>query len=424
MTTRQVVITGMGALTNLGLDAASTWDAMVRAVSGIGPIDLEDFRRWSDDEWAVRIGGQIRDFDGAGKIEPRAARKLDRAAVLGANAAIEAAEQCGIDFTSGDHTRRGVIVGTGIGGIGTIIDAYSVLLEKGPRRINPFTVPKLMANATAGELSIRFNLQGPSSSHATACASSGHSMGDAYRIIARGEADVMISGGTEAAINPLCLGAFMTMKALSTRNDEPTRASRPFDRDRDGFVLAEGAAVFVLEAAEHARARGAEILCEVVGYAASSDASHITAPDAAGAGAARSMRGALADSGLNPDDIGYINAHGTSTPLGDAAEVAAVTSVFGDHARASAGGRLLMSSTKSMTGHCLGASGGVETIACINALRHGVIPPTINLDNPDEGFDVDLVPNVARDARINYAMNNTFGFGGHNVTLIFGKYQG
>lgn len=424
ITSRRVVITGMGALTNLGLDAASTWDAMVRGASGISTLDLEDFRQWPEEEWAVRIAGQIREFDGVGKLDARAARKLDRAAVLGANAAIEAARQSGIDFTTGDHTRRGVIIGTGIGGIGTIIEAYNVLLQKGPRRINPFTVPKLMANATAGEVSIRFNLQGPSSSHATACASSGHSMGDAYRIISRGEADVMLTGGTEAAINPLCLGAFMTMKALSTRNDDPPRASRPFDKDRDGFVLAEGAAIFVLEAEEHARARGAEILCEVTGFAASSDASHITAPDAEGAGAARSMRGALADAGLQPQDIGYINAHGTSTPLGDAAEVAAVTSVFKDHARASAGGKLLMSSTKSMTGHCLGASGGVETVACINALRHGVIPPTINLETPDEGFDIDLVPNVPRDARIHYAMNNTFGFGGHNVTLIFGKYEG
>ncbi len=423
-TRRKVVITGMGAVTNIGADTPSTWDAMVRGASGIGPVDNPDFEQWGEDQWAVRICGQIRDFDGSGRVDPRAARKLDRAAVLGANAAIEAVESCGLDFTTGDHTRRGVIIGTGIGGIGTIIDAYNVLLQKGPRRINPFTVPKLMANATSGEVSIRFNLQGPSTSHATACASSGHSMGDAFRIIARGEADVMLAGGTEAAINPLCLGAFMTMKALSTRNEEPEKASRPFDKDRDGFVLAEGAAVFVLESEEHARERGAEILAEIVGYAASSDAAHITAPDPEGAGAARSMRGALADAELKPDAIGYINAHGTSTPLGDSAEVAAVTSVFSDHARSSKGGKLLMSSTKSMTGHCLGASGGVETIACINALRHGVVPPTINLDNPDEGFDVDLVANVARDAKVEYAMNNTFGFGGHNVTLIFGKYSG
>jgi 3-oxoacyl-[acyl-carrier-protein] synthase II len=281
-----------------------------------------------------------------------------------------------------------------------------------------------MANAIAGDLSIRFNLQGHSDSHTTACASSGHCIGHAMKLLRAGEQDLIVAGGSEAAITPLCLGAFMVMKALSTRNDEPEKASRPFDRERDGFVLAEGAAILVLETEEHAKARGAQILCELVGFGASSDASHITAPDSEGSGAARAMTLALKDGGLNTDQVDYINSHGTSTPLGDSAEVRAVTRIFGDHARKSAGGKLLMSSTKSMTGHCLGASGAVEMIACMGALRHNVVVPTINCDNPDDDFDMDFVANTTRDAKVGYAMNNTFGFGGHNVALLAGRYEG
>jgi 3-oxoacyl-[acyl-carrier-protein] synthase II len=280
-----------------------------------------------------------------------------------------------------------------------------------------------MANAAAGNISIRLGLEGPASTHATACASSGHAIGDAMHIMRRGEADVMIVGGAEAAVSPICVAAFNAMKALSTRNDEPTRASRPFDKARDGFVLSEGAAVLVLETEQHAKARGATILAELVGYANSSDAYHITAPDEGGKGAARSMQAALRDAGLNIDQIDYINAHGTSTPLGDRAEVAAVLKVFGDRARKSAGGKVLMSSTKSMHGHCLGASGAVEMLACIHAVRDGIVAPTINLENPDEGMDVDLVPHHAREQPVRYAMNNTFGFGGHNCTLIVGRYE-
>jgi 3-oxoacyl-[acyl-carrier-protein] synthase II len=298
------------------------------------------------------------------------------------------------------------------------------LKDRGPHRINPFTVPRLMANAAAGNISIRYGLQGPASCHATACASSGHAIGDAANYLRRGLADVVIAGGAEAACTPLCLGAFMVMKALSTRNDAPTRASRPFDKDRDGFVLSEGAAMCVLETEEHAKKRGATIYAELVGFGNSCDASHITAPDAEGSGASRAMRMAMRDASVNPADIDYINAHGTSTPLGDKAEVAAVLKVFGDHARASSKGHLLMSSTKSMHGHCLGASGAVELIACIHAVRDGIIAPTINLDSPDEGFDIDLVPHHARERRVRYAMNNTFGFGGHNVTLIVSRYDG
>ncbi len=317
-----------------------------------------------------------------------------------------------------------MIIGSGIGGISTIEEGVGILINRGPHRLSPFTVPRLMVNAVTGNISIRYGLTGPASAHATACASAGHAFGDAMRYMRSGTADVMIVGGAEGALTPLCLGAFMTMKALSTRNDEPEKASRPFDKDRDGFVLSEGAAMFVLETEAHAKARGATIHAELVGFGNSGDAGHITAPDAEGRGASRSMRWALDDAGLNPDQIGYVNAHGTSTPLGDKAEVAAVLGVFGDHARGSAGGTLLMSSTKSVHGHCLGASGAVEMIACLHAVHDGIIAPTLNLDNPDDGFDLDLVAQTARERQVHYAMNNTFGFGGHNVTLILGRYEG
>lgn len=417
----RVVVTGIGALTNLGPDASSIWDAMLEGRSGISPIEGEMFEQWKDD-WAVRIGGQIHDFDPSGRIDPREARRLDRVTQLGLCAAAEAVENAGVDFSKEDPARCGAVIGSGVGGIQTIEQGVHTLREKGPKRLSPFTVPRLMVNSTAGHVTIRYGMEGPSSAHATACASSGHSVADAMHTIQRGEADLILTGGSEAAISPVCLSAFMTMRALSTRNDEPEKASRPFDVDRDGFLLAEGAAVLVIESEAHAKARGADILCELLGAGISSDAAHITAPDENGRGAARSMRQALAFAGLNPGDIDYINAHGTSTPLGDAAEVAAVKAVFGDHASRSAGGKLLMSSTKSMHGHCLGASGGVESVACINAIRHGVVPPTINCDHPDDGFDMDFVAGAARDARVRTVMNNTFGFGGHNVALILRSY--
>jgi len=399
------------------------WESMRSGRSGISRIEGEEFRQ-DPSEWSVQIAGAIKNWEPTGILEHREARRLDRSTVLGVAAAAEAVNDSGIDFASGDPTRRGVIIGSGVGGIMTIEDGCRVMVARGAHRLSPFTVPRLMVNATAGNVSIRYNLQGPASAHATACASSGHAVGDAMGYLRRGHADVMVAGGCEAAVSPLCIGAFMVMKALSTRNDEPERASRPFDRDRDGFVLSEGAAMMVLETEAHALARGARIYAELLGFGNAGDASHITAPDAQGRGAARSMRWALQDAGLNPSDIGYVNAHGTSTPLGDKAEVAAVGTIFGDHASKSAGGKLLMSSTKSMHGHCLGASGAVEMIACVHAVRDGVIPPTINLDTPDEGFDIDLVPHEARERRVKYAMNNTFGFGGHNVTLIVGRYEG
>ena len=420
----KIVITGMGAVTNLGFNAADTWAAMRAGKSGISAFAGEEFLSIDGSKWAVKIMGQIKGWDPESAIDKREAKRLDRCTQLGMAAAAEAVAHAGIDLAAEDPERCGVIIGSGVGGIGTIAASVQTLLEKGPDRINPFTVPRLMVNATSGNISIRYGLKGPATAHATACASSGHAIGDAMEQMRRGRADVMLVGGTEAACTPLCLGSFMTMKALSTRNDEPERASRPFDQDRDGFVLSEGAAIYVIETEEHAKARGATIHAELVGHADSSDAGHITAPDAEGRGALRSMRWALEDAGLEAGDIGYVNAHGTSTPLGDAAEISAVLTLFGDHARKSAGGKLLMSSTKSMHGHCLGASGAVEMLACVAAVRDGVVAPTINLDNPDEAADIDLVPHRSREASVRYAMNNTFGFGGHNVTLIVGRYDG
>ncbi len=419
----RVVITGAGAITCLGSDARATWQSMREGRSGIRTFDFGPFEQIGDN-WPTRIAGQIVDIDVSAFLEHREAKRLDRSTILGLGAAHEAVNHSGIDFDNEDRDRCGVVIGSGIGGIATIEEGLNTLNTRGPRRVSPFTVPRLMVNATAGNVSIRYGLRGPAAAHATACASSGHAIGDAMGYIRRGECDVMIAGGVEAAITPLCIAAFSAMKALSTRNEAPEKASRPFDAGRDGFVMAEGGAVFVLESLDHARARGADILGELIGFGNTCDASHITAPDPEGKGAARSMRAALMDAGVEPAEIDYVNAHGTSTSLGDQAEVAAVFSVFGDHARRSAGGRLLMSSTKSMHGHALGASGAIEMIACLHAVRDGVIAPTINLDAPDEGFDIDLVAHDARERPIRLAMNNTFGFGGHNTTLILRRYEG
>lgn len=420
---RRVVITGLGAVTSLGTNAVDTWQAMRDGRSGIGLIEGDElFPRYST-EWAVRIAGQVKNWSPDGVIESREAKRMDRTTVLGVAAAVEAVRHSGIDFGREDRSRCGVVIGSGVGGISSIEESMRTLESKGPHRISPFTVPRLMVNAVTGNVSIRFGLEGPATAHATACASSGHAMSDAADYIRRGRADVMVSGGAEAAITPLCVGSFMTMKALSTRNDDPTTASRPFDKDRDGFVMAEGAGMFVLESEEHARARGATIYGELVGAANSCDAYHITAPEEGGRGATNSMRWALEDAGLNASQIDYVNAHGTSTPLGDAAEVTAVMRVFGDHARKSAGGKLLMSSTKGVHGHALGASGAIETLACLGALHEDLVPPTANLHEADAGFDIDLVPLRARERRVKYVMNNTFGFGGHNVTLILSRYE-
>jgi 3-oxoacyl-[acyl-carrier-protein] synthase II len=415
MTNRRVVVTGLGAVTNVGTDAKSAWRSMTEGRSGIGPITAFE----QDDQWLVRIAGEAGDWDPAGVIDHRELRRMDRFCGMGLCAAVEAAEDCGFDFGQGDPTRRGVVIGSGIGGILTIEHGLLRLLKLGPRKINPFVVPKLMVNACAGNVSIRFNLRGVNSATATACATGGHAIGTAYHLIQRGDAEIIFAGGAEAAITPLCIGSFTVMKALSTRNDEPTKASRPFDRDRDGFVLAEGAAVLILEDLEHARARGAEIYAELCGFGSSGDAQHIAAPDPEGEGARQAMHRAILDAGINTDEVDYINAHGTSTPLGDEAEVGAVTKLFGAHA-----GAMTMSSTKSMTGHSLGAAGGIESLATVMAVRDGVVPPTINLDHPDEGFTLNLVPHEAQTRPVRYGLNNSFGFGGHNVSLCFGRFTG
>ena len=410
---RRVVITGLGAVTDLGVGASTLWDALSNGRSGITTITAFE----QNEDWTTTIAGEASEFDPLLTLSAPEARKVDRACQMGIAAAVEASEDSGLDLTQGDPYRRGVAVGSGIGGILTIETHYERLLEKGPKRLSPFVVPKLMVNATAGQISIRLNLRGCNTSMATACATGGHAIADAYMMIQRGMADVMFAGGTEAAVSRLCIAAFSAMKALSTRNDNPEQASRPFDKDRDGFVLAEGSAIVVLEDYEHAKSRGARIYAELVGFGITGDAHHIAAPDPEGTGAGKAMEIAMTSGAVNPTDVGYINAHGTSTPLGDAAEVAAVKRVFGDHSR-----DLAMSSSKSMTGHALGAAGGIESVATIMALHHGVLRPTINLENPDEGMDLDFVANEAQERTVNAAINNTFGFGGHNVSLIFKRF--
>jgi 3-oxoacyl-[acyl-carrier-protein] synthase II len=411
ITLRRVVVTGIGAVSNLGLSAAATWAAMKEGRSGISP--LRTFPQ--NEDWTVRFAGEIHDFDPSHVVDGREQKRLDRVAMLAMAAADEAVRDSGLDLrNAADPYRNGTIIGSGIGGVLTMEEGHTKLLQTGPRRVSPFVVPRLMVNAAPGNVSIQFNLRGPSTAVASACASSGHAMGIAMQAIQRGDCDVMVAGGSEAAITPLTLSAFASMKALSTRNDDPTRASRPFDKDRDGFVLSEGAAIVVLEELEHARRRGARIYAELAGYGATGDAFHIAAPDEQGSGAFKAMEVALKDAGVDSSEVGYINAHGTSTPLGDKAEVGAVKRLFGDHAF-----KLAMSSTKSMTGHALGAAGGIETIPTLMAIHEGVLAPTINLDNPDEGFDLNFVANSAQERKVDVALNNTFGFGGHNVSLVF-----
>ncbi|MFO0873848.1 MAG: beta-ketoacyl-ACP synthase II [Phycisphaerales bacterium] len=412
---RRVVVTGLGIVCPVGNDVSTAWRAMREGRSGIGRIT--SFAQTPD--WTVTIAGEVRDWDSTVAVDPKEAKRMDRFCILGLGAATEAARDCGIDFESGPMERRGVAIGSGIGGIITIEEGHAKLLQTGPRKISPFTVPRLMVNACAGNVSIRFNLKGANICTATACATGSHAIGAAFHMIQRGDADVMLAGGSEAAVSPLCIGSFAAMKALSTRNDEPTKASRPFDRDRDGFVLSEGAAVVVLEELEQARKRGARIHAEVLGFGSSGDAFHIAAPQDNGDGARRAMEAALRDARLPKESVGYINAHGTSTPLGDAAEVRAVEAMFGPHAT-----RLAMSSTKSMTGHALGAAGGIESVATVLAIRDGVLPPTINLEHPDEGAGLDFVANTAQERKIRIGINNSFGFGGHNTSLVFGRWEG
>ncbi len=411
---RRVVITGMGVVTALGNTLEQFWTGLVGGRSGVGPLTLFD-----TSQFRVHFGGQVRDWDGDALFGVKEARRLDRFAQFAMHAAESAVKDSGIDFSRYEPYQTGVLIGSGIGGLNEFEEQHRNLIEKGPSRISPFTIPKLMVNAASGQVSIKYGLKGPTSAVATACASAANAIGDAFRMIQDHHADIMITGGSEAAITHMGLGGFASMRALSTRNDAPEKASRPFDKDRDGFVLAEGAGILVLEEFSLAKARGARVYAELLGYGMSADGSHITAPDEEGRGAARAMKNCLDDARCPADAVGYINAHGTSTPLGDLAETKAMKSVFASHAR-----KLLISSTKSQLGHLLGASGGVELIASALAIDSGVLPPTINLDTPDPDCDLDYIPNTAREARVDRVMSNSFGFGGHNASLLIGRLAG
>ena len=412
MTRRRVVVTGLGVITSLGESVDEVWDALCAGKSGIGKIT-----RWDTSTYPVRIGGECTNFDVTKYgVDVREAKRLDRFGQFGLAASVNAVKDSGLDFEKEDRFRCGVIIGSGIGGIETIEEQHLILTERGVSRVSPFTVPRLMANAASGNVSILYKLNGPNTAIATACATGSNAIGDAGRLIQQDFADVMIAGGSEAALSRLGMATFCAARALSTRNDEPTRASRPWDKDRDGFVMSEGAGVVVLEEYEHAKARGARIYAELIGYGMSGDGHHITAPHEDGMGAAHAMKLALKDAGVNGDVVDYINAHGTSTPLGDLAETKAVKTTFGPHAK-----KLMLSSTKSQMGHLLGASGGVEAVATSLSVFRNLLPPTINLENQDPECDLDYVPLKARDRKVTHAMSNSFGFGGHNASLLFKK---
>lgn len=411
---RRVVITGLGAITPLGQDKKPLWSALVEGKSGIKKITLFDT---SNHE--VHIAGEIQDFDPARWFNQKEARRLDRFVQFAVAASTEAVEDAGLNFNKTDPGKVGVIIGSGIGGIHEIEAQHSILLQKGPSRVSPFMIPRLMVNAAPGQVAIKYGIYGPNFSIVSACASGAHAIGEAFRTIQMGEADVMIAGGSEATITPLCLAGFSSMKALSTTNSTPEKASRPFDRDRDGFVLSEGAGIVVLEELNHAKQRSAKIYAELIGYGESADASHIAAPHPEGRGACVSMHTALNDAQCNPEDISYINAHATSTPMGDEIETKAVKMVFDNHAH-----KLAISSTKSMLGHQLGAAGSIELLICALALQNNIIPPTINYETPDpKCCGLDFVPNEARETKLNTIMSNSFGFGGHNVSLIISRYN-
>ncbi len=413
MAERRVVITGLGVITPLGNTVEEFWQSLVQGKSGIGPITLFDAS-----EYPVRFAGEVKNFDPLVYLDKREARRMDRYAQFALAAAKQAVADAGLMITEAIADRVGVCLGSGIGGVQTWEDQHRTLLERGPERVSPFFIPMMICDIAAGLISITFNARGPNLCLATACATGNHSIGEAYEHIRLGNADVMIAGGSEAGVCPTSVAGFSAMKALSTRNEEPQKASRPFDAERDGFVLGEGAGVVVLEERDFALRRGARIYAELVGYGLTADAHHITQPAPCGAGAARSMQMALQRAGLQPEEVDYINAHGTSTPAGDVAETQAIKQVFKDHAY-----RLAISSTKSMTGHLLGAAGGVEFVATVLTIVHHLIPPTINLEHPDPECDLDYVPNQARQARVRVALSNAFGFGGHNSTLIVKAYE-
>jgi 3-oxoacyl-[acyl-carrier-protein] synthase II len=410
---RRVVVTGLGLVTPHGVGTEETWDGIINGRSGVGRITLFDATGF-----ATQIAGEVPGFNPEDFIEPKEIKKMDKFIQYALAAAQMAMDDSGLQITGANADRVGVVVGSGMGGLRSIEQYHSVLLERGPRRITPFFIPMLIINLASGQISIRFGAKGPNSAAVTACAAGTHSIGDAFRIIQRGFADAMIAGGAESTVTPLGIGGFNAMKALSTRNEEPERASRPFDAERDGFVMGEGSGIVILEALDSALQRGAKIYAEVVGYGMTSDAYHITAPSPDGDGAARCMAATLKDADVSPDVVDYINAHGTSTKYGDELETMAIKNVFGPHA-----GKLFVSSTKSMTGHLLGATGGVEAVFSVLSIYRGIMPPTINLDNPDEGCDLDYVPHKARQADLRYAMSNSFGFGGTNACLLFRRFE-
>lgn len=409
---RRVVITGMGVVSPNGNELNTFWDNIINGRSGIKAVD-----RFDTSQLPARIAGLVKDFEPEQYIDKKEIRRMDRSTHFAMAAAQMAIEDAGLEPEKEDRERIGVVFGSGIGGIETLENQILVMAAKGPGKVSPFLVPMMIPNISASQIAIRYGFKGPNITTVTACASATNAIGEAVRVIQRGDADVVITGGTEAPICPISMAAFCAMRALSTRNEEPEKASRPFDAERDGFVMGEGAGVLVVEALEHAQARGARIYAEIAGYGVTCDAYHITAPDPVGAGAAKAMELAIADAGLKPEDVDYINAHGTSTPLGDKGETLAIKRVFGEHAS-----RLAVSSTKSMTGHLLGAAGGIETIITALTVYHDVIPPTINLDNPDPECDLDYVPHQARRQEVRVALNNSFGFGGHNAVLLLKKF--
>lgn len=411
---RRVVVTGVGLVSPLGIGTQPTWDGLMSGASGIAPLT-----RFDTEGFATRIAGEVKGFDPLSYITKKDIKKSDTFIHYAIAASDFAMQDAGLEVTDANRERVGVVIGSGIGGLPVIEAMHKTLLERGPNRVSPFFIPALIVNLAAGQVSIRYGAQGPNTAPATACTTGLHAVGDAFRLIQTGRADAVITGGAESVVTPLAIAGFSSMKALSTRNDEPEKASRPWDKDRDGFVMGEGAGILVLEELETAKARGAEVYAEVVGYGMSADAHHISAPDPTGGGAARVMKIAIEDAGLAPEDVQYINAHGTSTPLGDLGEVKAVKQVFGDHAY-----NLTMSSTKSSTGHLLGAAGGLEAGILALAVKHQVLPATINLDEADPEADLDFVPNTPRETKLDVALTNSFGFGGTNGALIMRRFDG
>lgn len=409
---RRVVVTGLGVVAPNGIGIEAFWENLVHGISGIDRIT-----RFDASDHDAKIAGEVKGFDPLLYMEKKEVKKMDLFIHYALASGILALDDAQLTFNEAERARVGVLIGTGMGGIPALEESHKTLMDKGPGRISPFFIPSIITNLASGQIAMRVGVRGPNSCVSTACATGNHAIGDSFELIKREAADVMFAGGSEAVITPLTIGGFCAMKALSTRNDEPQRASRPFDKGRDGFVMGEGAGVLILEELEHARRRGANIYAEMVGYGMSADAYHMTAPEPEGNGAIASMRLALEDAGLKPEEVDYINAHGTSTPVGDAAETRAIKKLFGDHAY-----RLAVSSVKSMTGHLLGAAGGVESLATVLTIHHGLIPPTINYDEPDPECDLDYVPNKARQAEVKVALTNSFGFGGTNATLVFKKY--